>query len=178
MAAGKFDDVTRVEVMRLQYLEGLSIRAIAKRLRLAKKTVRSHLYKGAARPAPPMTPRPSLLDPYETLIQGWLTDVPEMKATPVARAAPQTWIHRRGQHLARSRSPPSPARQRQDVPDFALRAGRGDADRLAGLRLRVAGHSPTGQRVRRVARPTRACCISSARSASPWPRSGGCYRAA
>lgn len=78
--ATKSDDVTRAEVMRLHYLEGLSIRAIAKRLRLARKTVRSHLGKGAARPAPPMTPRPSLLDPYETLIQGWLTDVPEMKA--------------------------------------------------------------------------------------------------
>ncbi|MEY4515496.1 MAG: Sigma-70, region 4 [Pseudomonadota bacterium] len=40
----------RAEVMRLHYLEGLSVRAIAKRLRLSRKTIRRYL--GRSEPAP------------------------------------------------------------------------------------------------------------------------------
>ncbi len=70
----------RAEVMRLHYLEVLSIRAIAKRLQVSRKTVRKHLGKLEAAPAAPSAPRPSLLDPYEPLISGWLADTPELRA--------------------------------------------------------------------------------------------------
>lgn len=71
----------RPEVMRLHYLEGLSIRAIAKRLSLSRKTVRKHLGRGQPPLPAAQTPRPSLLDPYERLISGWLADTPELRAT-------------------------------------------------------------------------------------------------
>jgi transposase len=53
---------TRAEVMRLHYLEGLSIRFIAKRLGLSRKTVRKHLGRVEAAPVVQKASRPSLLD--------------------------------------------------------------------------------------------------------------------
>jgi transposase len=67
--------------MRLHYLEGLSIRAISRRLHLSRKTVRKHLGRVETPLAAPAAPRPSLLDPYEPLLQGWLADTPELRAT-------------------------------------------------------------------------------------------------
>ncbi len=58
-------DTRLAEVFRLSLVEGLSIRAISKRLKMSRKTVRRMLARGPARTPPPSTPRPSLLDAYE-----------------------------------------------------------------------------------------------------------------
>ena len=73
----------RAEVMRLHYLDGLGIRAIARQLRISRKTVRRHL--GRLPPAADKKTgrRPSLLDPYEDKIHRWLTATPELKATHI-----------------------------------------------------------------------------------------------
>jgi transposase len=73
----------RVEVMRLHYLDGLSVRAIARRLHLARRTVQRHLAKlpPAQKPAP--APRASLLDGYDATIQKLLEETPEFKAPQV-----------------------------------------------------------------------------------------------
>jgi transposase len=73
----------RAEVMRLHYLEGLSVRAIAKRLRLSRKTIRKYL--GRSEPAPILqrAPRPSLLDPYQQAIQTWIAETPELKSSQI-----------------------------------------------------------------------------------------------
>jgi transposase len=70
------------EVMRLALLEGRSVRAIARQLRLARKTVRKLLGRGR----PPRTApaaRVSLLDPYLADVKRLLDDTPELKATAV-----------------------------------------------------------------------------------------------
>ena len=54
-------DSVRAEVMRLHYLEGLPIRAIARRLRLARRTVKRHLGTLAPR-VKSVQPRTSLLE--------------------------------------------------------------------------------------------------------------------
>jgi len=71
------------EVLRLGLVEGLSVRAIAKRLRMARKTVRTILGRHRAPPKPAAAPRGSILDPYETAIRGILDDTPEMLAPAV-----------------------------------------------------------------------------------------------
>ena len=71
----------RSEVLRLHYLEGLSIRAISRRLRMARKTVRKHLGRlpeRSTRTEP--VPRTSLLDPYIDVIRRELRRTPELKA--------------------------------------------------------------------------------------------------
>lgn len=74
------DTGVRAEVMRLHYLEGLSIRAIARRLRLSRKTVRRHLGRDPIGPVKPTVPRASLLDPHHDAIRQWLAESPELKA--------------------------------------------------------------------------------------------------
>ncbi len=74
---------TRAEVMRLHYLEGLSLRAIAKRLNLSRKTIRKHLGRMEPTPIVQRAPRPSLLDPYHQTIQTWIAETPELKASQV-----------------------------------------------------------------------------------------------
>src|SRR5262245_8025186 len=74
---------TRAEVMRLHYLEGLSIRAVAKRLSLSRKTVRRHLGQVDPAPAVQKAPRPSLLDAYHPMVHTWLTAAPELKAPQI-----------------------------------------------------------------------------------------------
>src|SRR5690349_24908822 len=73
----------RVEVMRLHYLDGLSVRAIARRLLLARRTVQRHLAKlpPAQKPAP--APRLSLLDPYDDAIRSLLKDTPELRTPQI-----------------------------------------------------------------------------------------------
>ena len=79
------DAVRLSEVMRLALLEGQSIRVIARRLHLARRTVRKLLGRGRqqTRASAPTTPRPSLLAPYAAEVQRLLTDTPEMKAPTI-----------------------------------------------------------------------------------------------
>ena len=84
MKTSRSDDGTvRAEVMRLHYMEGLSMRAIARRLHLSRRTVQRHLAKlpPAQKPAP--APRSSLLDPYDATIRSLLVDTPELKTPQV-----------------------------------------------------------------------------------------------
>jgi len=77
------DSDVRAEVMRLHYLEGLSMRAIARRLRLARRTVQRHLAKLPPAPKPAPAPRTSLLDAYDPTIQALLKDTPELKTPQI-----------------------------------------------------------------------------------------------
>ena len=59
------------------------MRAIAKRLDMARKTVRKILGRHRAPPKAAAEPRGSILDPYETAIRAVLDDTPEMLAPAV-----------------------------------------------------------------------------------------------
>lgn len=79
LAAALAEQDTRLsEVLRLSLVEGLSIRAITKRLKLSRKTVRRLLARGPARTPPSSSPRPSLLDLYDVEIRRLLDDTPEL----------------------------------------------------------------------------------------------------
>ena len=82
-APGDPDAVRLAEVLRLRLLEGQSLRAISRRLHLARKTVRKLL--GKRRPSPPAAPpaRGSVVDLYEGEIRRLLADTPDIKATTV-----------------------------------------------------------------------------------------------
>ena len=73
----------RAEVMRLHYLEGLSLRAIARRLHLGRRTVQRHLAKLPPTQKPAPVPRTSLLDPYDATIRALLKDTPELKTPQI-----------------------------------------------------------------------------------------------
>ncbi len=72
------------EVLRLSLIEGLSIRAVARRLQLARKTVRKLLGHAPAgtRPFKEM-PRGSLLDTYDAEIRRLVADTPELAAPAI-----------------------------------------------------------------------------------------------
>lgn len=79
----KPDPSARVaEVLRLGLIEGVAVRAIAKRLHMARKTVRRILGRHTAPAKPPAT-RSSILEPYEAPIRAMLDDAPEMLAPAV-----------------------------------------------------------------------------------------------
>lgn len=70
--------------LRLSLLEGLSIRAIARRLQLSRKTVRKLLGRARARrPARPEPARASLLDAYSPTIRSLIEKTPELTAPAV-----------------------------------------------------------------------------------------------
>jgi transposase len=71
------------EVLRLGLVEGIAVRAIAKRLGMARKTVRKILGRHRAPPKPVAEPRGSILDRYEAAIRAVLDDAPEMLAPAV-----------------------------------------------------------------------------------------------
>ncbi len=71
------------EVLRLGLVEGVAVRAIARRLHMARKTVRQILGRHRAPPTLAAPPRGSILDPYETAIRAVLDDTPEMLAPAV-----------------------------------------------------------------------------------------------
>lgn len=74
----------RAEVLRLTYAEGLGVRAIARRLKMARKTVRRFLDGDRARQAvQPGVPRARLLLPFDGAIRQMLGETPEMNAPAV-----------------------------------------------------------------------------------------------
>jgi len=80
----QIDDSGRIaEVLRLGLVEGVGVRAIARRLSMARKTVRRILGRHHAPPKPAAEPRGSILDPYESAIRAVLDDAPEMLAPAV-----------------------------------------------------------------------------------------------
>ena len=70
------------EVLRLGLVEGVSVRTIARRLGMARKTVRKILGRKCVVSKPP-EPRRSMLDSYEKAIRALLDDTPEMLAPAV-----------------------------------------------------------------------------------------------
>ncbi len=70
------------EVLRLGLIEGVSVRQIAKRLSISRKTVRKILGRHTA-PPKPAAARGSLLDAYETPLRAILDDVPDILAPAV-----------------------------------------------------------------------------------------------
>ena len=75
-------DSVRAEVMRLHYLEGLPIRAIARRLSLARRTVKRHLGTLVPREKS-VQPRASLLEPFDARIRTLLEETPELRAPQI-----------------------------------------------------------------------------------------------
>jgi transposase len=71
------------EVLRLGLVEGIPVRQIARRLHMARKTVRKILGRHRAPPKLAAEPRGSILDPYEPAIRAVLDDTPEMLAPAV-----------------------------------------------------------------------------------------------
>lgn len=72
------------EALRLSLIEGLSIRAISRRLQMTRKTVRKLLGRAPVRPpAMKELPRGSLLDTYDATIRKLVDDTPELTAPGV-----------------------------------------------------------------------------------------------
>jgi transposase len=71
------------EVLHLAFIDGLGVRAIAKRLSMSRKTVRRMLDRERRRDRPPPAPRPKLLDSYDAAIRTMLSQTPELKAPAV-----------------------------------------------------------------------------------------------
>jgi transposase len=70
----------RTEVLRLTYAENLGIRAISRRLKIARKTVRKFLDGDRADKRALLAPRPRLLLPYDEAIRKILGETPAMRA--------------------------------------------------------------------------------------------------
>lgn len=78
-AAERFADV-----LKLAFVDGLSVRAISRRLHMARKTVRWILDRdGGKRAARRAAPRPTLLSRYDEAIRQMLSDTPELKAPAI-----------------------------------------------------------------------------------------------
>lgn len=70
----------RAEILRLRYVDGLSTRAIAKRLSMARRTVRGVLEAKKPRTRAASTARESILTPYEAAVRAELAKTPELRA--------------------------------------------------------------------------------------------------
>ena len=70
----------RAEVLRLTYSENLGIRAISRRLKIARKTVRKVLDGDRTLKARTLAPRPRLLLPYDGAIRQILDETPALRA--------------------------------------------------------------------------------------------------
>lgn len=81
MTAGT--DTKRSEVLRLHYLEGASVRRIARDLQLSRKTVRRILGTSSVRPSSPAAPRTKIMDRYREAVRQMLSTSAEMRATSV-----------------------------------------------------------------------------------------------
>jgi transposase len=75
------DSVRLAEVLKLSLVEGLGVRAIARKLKMARRTVRKLL--GQEKPKPVAAPRPLMLAPFQAEIGRLLNDAPLMKAPAI-----------------------------------------------------------------------------------------------
>jgi transposase len=80
MKASRVPDDRKAEVLRLRYVDGLSTRAIAKRLSMARRTVRALLGERKPRAHAAPAARGSILAPYELQIRAELAKTPELRA--------------------------------------------------------------------------------------------------
>ena len=72
------------EVLKLAFVEGLGVRAIARRLHMSRNTVRRILGRERSkRSARPAAARPTLLGPYHDAIRQMLSETPELRAPAV-----------------------------------------------------------------------------------------------
>ncbi len=79
--SSRVPDERRAEILRLRYAEGLTTRAIAKRLSMSRRTVRGVL--GEKKPRirrREAASRESILAPYEALVLAALKETPELRA--------------------------------------------------------------------------------------------------
>lgn len=76
-------DSRQADVLKLHLIDGMSVRAIAKRLSMSRNTVRRMVGRGPPKPRPPAVARASLLTPYEARVKALLDETPEMKAPAV-----------------------------------------------------------------------------------------------
>lgn len=81
--SAKNPDGRAAEVLRLHYIEGASVRCIARKMGLARKTVRQILGRKLPTPPTARAPRSRSLDPYRDAVRTMLSDTPEMHATSV-----------------------------------------------------------------------------------------------
>jgi transposase len=73
-------DERKAEVLQLRYIDGLSTRAIAKRLSMSRRTIRELLGETKPRVASAPPPRASILTPYEPILRAELAKTPELQA--------------------------------------------------------------------------------------------------
>ena len=92
----------RAEVLRLTYAENLGIRAISRRLKLARKTVRRLLDGDRVTKKATAAPRTRLLDRYDGAIRQILGETPEMLA-PAMLERLRTLGYRGGITIVRAR---------------------------------------------------------------------------
>jgi transposase len=71
------------EVLKLSLVDGLSVRAISKKLSMARRTVRRILGRSVHRPKAIEPPRVTLVSPYGTAIRRLLDETPELKAPAI-----------------------------------------------------------------------------------------------
>jgi transposase len=71
------------EVLRLGLVEGVGVRAIARRLGMARKTVRRILGRSLPEPKTPAAARGSILDTYDATIRSILRDAPDIRTPAV-----------------------------------------------------------------------------------------------
>jgi transposase len=77
----RVDDERKAEVLRMRYVDGLSTRAIARKLSMSRRTVRGLLgEKLPMRPTREAVPRESILAPYEAEIRRRLADDRDLRA--------------------------------------------------------------------------------------------------
>ena len=71
------------DVLRLAFIDGLGVRAIARQLSMSRKTVRRMLDRERRKGRPPSVPRPSLLDAYDATIRALVSETPDLRAPTV-----------------------------------------------------------------------------------------------
>ncbi len=77
------DDELVAEVMRLHLVDGVGLRAIARRVGISRNTVRRILGRRTPKAVKGPVPRESLLDPFLPVIRQLIADTPEMRAPGV-----------------------------------------------------------------------------------------------